>query len=82
MLTHTHTALKRLHYNSFLKIVLFLVLIFFSFLKSYSQKMSRNGYWTSPKDTIRVFLVFAEMLNDPKYSYVTHADWPESLLLL
>lgn len=38
---------------------------------------SRNGYWMPNKDTIRVFLVFAEVLNDPddKMKYGPDARW-------
>ncbi len=43
---------------------------------------SRNGYWMPNKDTIRVFLVFAEVLDDPDDNIGGEPDseWPRGQL--
>ena len=42
-----------------------LCLYFVTSNQVYSQASSRNGYWLPTYDTLRVFFVFAEVVNDP-----------------
>ena len=42
----------------------------------YSQRSSRNGYDLPVSGTIRAFLVFAEVINDPNYYSVNYPGWP------
>lgn len=46
------------------------VLLYNCLSTSYAQKSSaRNGYWLPVQDSIRIFLVFAEVLDDPNDNY-------------
>lgn len=55
--------------------------------KSYSQN-SQNGYWLPTTGTLRVFLVFAEVVNDPALSnpnsdfYTPDVNWPQGQMPL
>lgn len=55
------------------KIAVFILLFYIS--NSYAQTNSENGFWLPVQDTIRVFLVFAEALNDSDYFQVTNVNW-------
>ena len=50
-----------LHYQT---INLLLILQLFAGIEVWSQD-SRNGYWFPPKDTLRIFLIYAELQGDP-----------------
>lgn len=53
---------------------IFIILMLFG-INTYAQIDSRYGREFPAKDTIRVFLVFAEALNDPLYDN-EHSNWP------
>ena len=55
------------------KIILF-ILLFITFQVK-SQFKSENGYYGPNKDTIRVFLVFAEAIDDSNYFRVDTSNW-------
>ncbi len=37
---------------------------------------SENGYWLPNKGTLRVLLVYAEVIGDPNYTNVNESSWP------
>jgi hypothetical protein len=52
------------------RLCLLFVLISIAGTTSYAQNTSsRNGYWLPVRDSIRIFLVFAEVVNDPYDTY-------------
>jgi len=57
------------------KTILFTTILLLIVTKSFAQMESKNGFWASPKDTIRVFLVFAEVINDPLYNNAPSSNW-------
>ncbi len=64
--------------NFFLTIA---IAILFSNLLS-AQVSSRNGYAHTGHDTIRVFLVFAEIVGDPLYDELVSSQWAAGALPL
>ncbi|MFC2098979.1 hypothetical protein ACFLSP_04455 [Bacteroidota bacterium] len=49
-----------------LRNLLYLVFAFLLFTGKYVKSQdSRNGYWFPPRDTLRIFVIYAELVNDP-----------------
>jgi hypothetical protein len=59
-----------------IKYIWTLSLILLLFTSLTGQVSSRNGYWSTDSGTIRVFLVFAEAINDPMYDDINEEHWP------
>lgn len=61
-----------------MKKVLFLILLFLYSNANFGQANSRNGCFLPPTDTIRVFIVFGEVIgdpNDPGGLWVGNGSW-------
>lgn len=58
------------HKSILIRLCLLLFMISITGPTSYAQNTSsRNGYWLPIRDSIRIFLVFAEVVNDPNDTY-------------
>jgi hypothetical protein len=68
-------------YISFI-ISYFLVGIIISPVYSQDTINSQNGSGLSSSGTIRAFVMFAEMLNDPLYNSINTSDWPKGQMPL
>ncbi|MDD2564075.1 MAG: NosD domain-containing protein, partial [Salinivirgaceae bacterium] len=58
------------------KTTLIVFIVLSLLIKLNGQIDSRNGWIHTGHDTVRVFMVFAEMINDPNYSW-QNARWPK-----
>ncbi len=54
----------------------------FSFSLIFSQISSTNGYDLPPFGTIRIFVVFAEIINSPSDNCVDSNKWPRGSMPL